>query len=459
MCIFVVLLSKVVQGNEQVCEEFEDDQFFLNGLSEPRGTYYTCKLKAELKDETGNTKIDTKANEKSNFDVTAVHLFGYQSGLIIKFIPFSIFKTFPLLEYLIMTGEQEFEHLKPGYFTGAENLKVLVIKETAVKELTESLFAEAPNLNFINLQENQIHTVDQFAFIDVPMLRGLYLDKNAITNLHPETFSYLADLEVLSLLENKCIDKQFVISNGDFSEVEEEIRANCEFNEVDVDGETKTNKESSELISPVLNNTKTEPRKENFAQSNEKIEEVLSKLLTIEKNYKELTKKFTDLAERFEVSEKAHQSDALNTSKNNSDNVIEMNAKIESLTVEIEFLKEDCSKCANNELEESLNKTFKSLKESDSNLLLKIEESFNSTQEQINKLNFGSAPVEENTECCNKASAAIIETNTQHKKFQKDTSATFKMLGVRVIQSEKDIKLLKSEDVEMNKRIAKLEDK
>ena len=52
-----------------------------------------------------------------------------------------------------MSGEQEFEVLKPGYFTGAENLKVLVIKETSFNTLTKNLFAEAPNLDFINLND------------------------------------------------------------------------------------------------------------------------------------------------------------------------------------------------------------------------------------------------------------------------------------------------------------------
>ena len=262
-------------------------------------------------------------------------------------------------------------------------------------------------------------------------------------------------MKILSLSDNTCINRKFDILNGDFSEVEEEIRANCEFNgNIDVDAAVETYEDGL----PVVNNTKTEPRKEDFEQINEKLEEVLSKLLTIEKNYKELTKKFTDLAERFEVSEKAHQSDALNTSKNNSDNVIEMNAKIESLTVEIEFLKEDCSKCADNELEESLNKTIKSLKESDSNILLKIEESFNSTQEQINKLNFGSAPVEENTECCNKASSGIIKISHQHKKFQKDASDIIRKFEIIAHKSENNIKILRSKNDEMNIKISKLED-
>ena len=221
-----------VQGNNQTCE-FETTSIAANGINGHEDLVYTCQLTAFLDDESNqNVDVNTKSNLDSNDEVKAVEVLGHHSSTVVKFIPFSIFKVFPFMEYFIMTaGSEELEELKPGFFTGAKNLHVLRIEETSVSELVADLFKEAKNLKFINLSNNILTTVDKKAFNGLADLESLALDNNLIENMHPHTFSDLKNLKFLDLTENFCINKSFQIENGNFKEVENAIWESCKFDD------------------------------------------------------------------------------------------------------------------------------------------------------------------------------------------------------------------------------------
>ena len=371
-------------GNNQTCE-FNTINIAANGIDGPEDSVYACRLTAFLDDESNqNVEVDTSANSETNDDVKAVEILGYHTATVVKFIPFSIFKVFPFMEYLIMNGgSKELEKLKPGFFTGAENLKVLRIEQTSVDELVANLFKEAHNLKFINLSNNKLKTIDIEAFNGLTGLKSLSLDSNLIENMDPETFSNLKNLNYLSLLENKCIDRSFEIRNGNFKEVEQAIWESCKF-----DARNRAKPISKPVVPPKV------------SKQDEKLRLFQGELKKLETNLIESDTKIVGLKEAFDlqktqldvVASLALQMDPKKTEELES--LIQKHIK--SSSIEFSKIPDEINTLTEMTLE-TITGMENTLKESETKTLKIIEENFNATQRQIVELR---GIAEQIGECC-----------------------------------------------------------
>lgn len=419
-----------MQSNQQVCETFDDVNYFGGDSPEPEMTLFTCMLKAELTDKNENTGVDTTRNPSYNYLVRAVQLIG--SGLNIYFIPSSIFEIFSKLEYFTVSGEQGLVLLQPEFFTGAKSLMYLLITETAVEELPGNLFAEAPNLEVIDLQRNKIGTIDKLAFSNLLSLRELNLDNNEIMNLYPTTFSHLSNLEILSLLDCMCINKVFELT-GDFTEVENEIKDSCEF-----DAEPKVTAVIIEVITDQQENTDPIHEVVIPATNENKTMEALS---VLEEKYKELLEKFKTFTEKLEKSESSLK-----------DENMALTNKVTNLTVEIDFLKTKSYDQNITRLEQNLEEAIESLKENDSRFA-KIETKFNELMPNPKLLTNDPVPDDENKNCCIKN----ISVFDDYRVFKKSASAQIKTLQISTNKVTTDIKYLKSEGGKLSIKAGSIE--
>ena len=191
----------------------------------PTKSYYYCAIKdAKLLDENEPVNTITKDNTKSNSEVQLV---SYVSGNNVKFIPNSLFKTFPNMKYFCFSNTEGINVLKPHFLTGAKNLKVFYIHGNYLTSLDKDLFIEAPNLEHINLKKNLIESVHISTFKGLSNLEGLYLQGNKIVSLHPNTFSKLRKLKSLNLQSNECINTSFAILETSHTIIATEIIKTC----------------------------------------------------------------------------------------------------------------------------------------------------------------------------------------------------------------------------------------
>lgn len=175
-----------------------------------------------------NETVTTSTNRQPKEDVQMII---YRTQNVIKYIPNSIFKDFPNVEYFYFNNNLQLEKLRPKYFRNARNLKLLVIQNNPIHELKSNLFVDALKLKMINLSFNKILSIDLLTFNKLSKLYELYLTGNPIKNLHPQTFTPLKSLEVLDLKNyegTSCVNENFSIFDDGFDAVEKEIAKECE---------------------------------------------------------------------------------------------------------------------------------------------------------------------------------------------------------------------------------------
>lgn len=208
-----------MQALEQICE---------TGVIKFRSNSYNFCEFSYLTIINENETVTTSTNRQSKEDVQMII---YRTQNVIKFIPNSIFRDFPNVEYFYFNNNLQLEKLKPKFFRNAKNLKILIIQNNPIHELKANLFVDAPKLKMINLSFNKIQTIDYQTFNKLPKLYELYLTGNPIKNLHPQTFSSLKGLEVLDLKNSEgtsCVNENFSIFDDGFESVEKEIGKECE---------------------------------------------------------------------------------------------------------------------------------------------------------------------------------------------------------------------------------------
>ena len=223
----LILLLNGINGVEQRCKFFNRDCWYKN--SQFYGAlkkYHECYLYGiDIFNENETVTTNTEGNPKSNEDIEVVY---YNSGNL-KFIPNSLFTTFPNLRRLSAAFTNT-EVIKPQQLKNASKLKVFIVHMNDVTKLTSDLFVEAPNLEHINFSENKITSVHRYAFRGLSKLQGVYLEKNMISNIHPETFSHLVNLNILILVDNACINDEYnENANQQFKDIENDIRKSCDY--------------------------------------------------------------------------------------------------------------------------------------------------------------------------------------------------------------------------------------
>lgn len=382
------------QGNNLTCE-FGQSDVSSNGVNGPEVSVYTCALKPFLDDITNQSvDVDTTENSETNDDVKAVEVLGHSSATVVKFIPFSIFKVFPFLEYFILIDNSvELEELKPGFFTGAVNLRVLRIEHTSVSELTSNLFEESKALEFINLSNNNINKIDKDAFSNLKNLQLLSLDYNNIEYLHPKTFSNLEKLESLNLIGNTCIDQVFHIINGDFRAVEDAIWKKCKCI-------------SKDCPAPPLPSEITDDKKTNDLHqlTDAQFQSINATMHIHDVLINNLDSKMTILQKTFNDSDSKKVKEIEDLIKNNEkwakQQITELSEEVTEIVQDSERYRSDVSE---------------KLESTKINLLNKLGENFNSTQEKFVKLNNIVETIQ--NDCCKDTSSNGEINNSQRLEF------------------------------------------
>lgn len=205
-------------------------KFATKGDGEDKKDFEFCRFNSiELTNESLPVNINTSLLTITNDQVQLVDF----KSKVVKFIPYQIFKTFPNLIFLYANGNIMLEKLKPSYFKGATNLKIVRIMHNLIRSLVGNLFAEAKSIEIINFQDNQIETIHVLAFNGLNNLEFLYLGNNLISKVQYTTFSMLKNLKVLNL-SGSCAKKVFTIDGGNMTSVEDELKLNCKLTAMEI---------------------------------------------------------------------------------------------------------------------------------------------------------------------------------------------------------------------------------
>ena len=212
--------------HEQICD-FARTSWQSSSIKHYSAKYYSCIINhAKLTSEEEIVTTNIERNLEPSEEVTSLE---YKFNNELKFIPNSIFETFPRIQFLFIVNAK-LDNLKPSYLKKAEHLKLLRISHNAIIELNDNLFLEAPNLENINLEQNKIEIIHRFTFSGLPKVYAIYLASNRIKNLPFNSFDGLPSLQVLNLQFNNCINFKFghhfkeII---DPKEIEEQIWKDC----------------------------------------------------------------------------------------------------------------------------------------------------------------------------------------------------------------------------------------
>jgi len=207
--IFVAFCGHV-PGREGKCE-------YSNEYSPLLGHVYTCKIKnAVLHYEHEKFTITGAHQSKGRKDMGVK--FVEFSASNISYIPESIFRKFPYLEYLNVNGVG-LKFLHP--VANASNIEVILANNNQIAKLDANTFSVATELETLSLRKNHIEDVDVNAFFMLGNLRELYLSDNRLISLHMDTFAPLISLEIISLSGNQLqtIDLELFHANLQLIEV------------------------------------------------------------------------------------------------------------------------------------------------------------------------------------------------------------------------------------------------
>lgn len=220
-------MLKYAESTELTCA-FKTSSWSLPGYTGPllKNLFICGVATANLINENDTVTFNAASCSMALY-VEAIY-FGTGSGSA-KFIPNSVFTTFPKLRVFVYNGGQSLDILKPEYFRNATNLKVLDIEKNDIENLGANLFVHAANLELIDLSNNKIANIHKLTFDGLYKLERLYLNNNPISNLHPDTFKPLVSLKSLNLLSNSsCINKKFDNNASSKSrEIQLEVSKSC----------------------------------------------------------------------------------------------------------------------------------------------------------------------------------------------------------------------------------------
>jgi hypothetical protein len=209
LAVIVSVYCGHVPGREGKCE-------FSNEHNAMLGNVYSCKIKNAV------------FNEYDKFTVTGNHASKGRKDLGVKFVEFSasnisfipetVFKKFPNLEYLNVNGIG-LKKIQP--LVNSSDLKVILANNNQITKLNANVFAVSTDLETLSFRKNHIQDVDVNAFHNLGNLRELYLSDNRISSLHMNTLAPLISLEIVSLSGNqlKSVDLELFHANLQLHEV------------------------------------------------------------------------------------------------------------------------------------------------------------------------------------------------------------------------------------------------
>lgn len=135
----------------------------------------------------------------------------------IKFLPTNAFFRSPLLESLVLKGN-DLQILETECFKGLQNLRTIILTNTKLTSLNEnnftnfsSLFDKTNQIQIIELGNNDIDIIDKDAFKDFPKLKKLVLNFNKIEDL--SFLNQIPSLQYLHLEQNLIKSVDFQIFN------------------------------------------------------------------------------------------------------------------------------------------------------------------------------------------------------------------------------------------------------
>ena len=280
----------------------------------------------------------TSDNPKSNAEVEVVL---YRNSA--NFIPNSLFTTFVNLEQL-WVGRHLYR-IEVDYLRNASKLRIFGVEDNDLTELTANLFVGAPNLQHINFRNNKITSIHKLTFSGLLLLKNIFLQHNQIKNLHSDTFFDLGNLQILNLVDNKCIDQEFVRTNTMFQEIEENIDNSCSYL---ISEDLEEIEMEKKIIARKLTG-KLEELTKTSKKNQEEYQSILSKynqlmddnLLIYELNLN-LTRVVESMKEKADLSQKSlnlcqKEVRSLNETEETED--LEINSKFEAIQLENESYK------------------------------------------------------------------------------------------------------------------------
>lgn len=118
------------------------------------------------------------------------------------------------------------EVISNGAFNGLSKLKILDLLSNKIDNLDPLMFAPLAQLEYLRLSINNIKTIDAQTFSALSSLNSIYLDSNEINAIQLTSFN-LPALVHISLIQNQCIDVNFIQRFGTFLPDLDETLADC----------------------------------------------------------------------------------------------------------------------------------------------------------------------------------------------------------------------------------------
>lgn len=119
-------------------------------------------------------------------------------------VDFSMIKAFPSLERFQL-WHLKFKSIK-GKIDGSQTLKVLVLRNTGVEQLSSDCFESLSQLKNLNLEDNHLKVLEQSIFEKNVQLEELYLNNNRLSSLPEQIFQQNTKLKTLFIPFNKITE-------------------------------------------------------------------------------------------------------------------------------------------------------------------------------------------------------------------------------------------------------------
>ena len=129
MTFCAVILLDSYNSLQQTCQYYVSESWEINSFDGARRVYRECyinKFDIVNANETVSTVLVGHPNPR---DIQLVY---YASTKLIKFIPNSLFATFPNLEYFMIFDNNRLDVLKPEFLKNAKRLKVFRVQSNRI---------------------------------------------------------------------------------------------------------------------------------------------------------------------------------------------------------------------------------------------------------------------------------------------------------------------------------------
>lgn len=148
-----------------------------------------------------NQNILIKGNhayDNTNNHVVSVWILNTDISFVIK----QIFTTFVNLKHLSIKNGG-LKRISPKVFTNAKKLEKIEISNNPIISILANSFTEASKITEINILDNEVEKIHGNAFYGLSSLTKLTISNNKnLRELHPEAFNSLQSLDTLEFVKN-----------------------------------------------------------------------------------------------------------------------------------------------------------------------------------------------------------------------------------------------------------------